>query len=111
MFESFSIYYLYQKRLAEAICHSEIVKPNILLRKLKQRKKIKEKKVCVCVCVCVCVYVKHQCKNGRWWKDMSSPQSTFDLWNFVSNEPFLHEMHYLQIQEIHHCLKITETFE
>ena len=49
MFESFSIYYLYQKRLAEAICHSEIVKPNILLRKLKQRKKIKEKKVCVCV--------------------------------------------------------------
>ena len=59
MFESFSIYYLYQKRLAEAICHSEIVKPNILLRKLKQRKKIKEKKS-VCVCVCVCVCVKHQ---------------------------------------------------
>ena len=51
MFESFSIYYLYQKRLAEAICYSEIVKPNILLRKLKQRKKIKEKKVCVYVCV------------------------------------------------------------
>ena len=42
---------------------------------------------------------------------MPSPQSTFDLLNFVSNEPFLHEMHYLQILELYHCLKITETFE
>ena len=38
MFESLSIYCLYQKRLVETMCYSEIVKPNILLRKLKQRK-------------------------------------------------------------------------
>ena len=36
MFESFSIYCLYQKRLVETICYSEIVKPNILLRKLSK---------------------------------------------------------------------------
>ena len=42
---------------------------------------------------------------------MWSPQSTFDLWNFVSNDPLLHEMHYLQILELHHGLKITEGFE
>ena len=38
MFESLSIYCLYQKRLVETMFYSEIVKPNILLRKLKQRK-------------------------------------------------------------------------
>ena len=35
MFESLSILSLYQKILVETICYSEIVKPNILLRKLK----------------------------------------------------------------------------
>ena len=44
MFESLSIYYLYQKRLVETMCYSEIVKPNILKRKLKQRKKKRKKK-------------------------------------------------------------------
>ena len=39
MFESLSIYCLYQKRLVETICYSKIVKPNNLLTKLKQRKK------------------------------------------------------------------------
>ena len=42
MFESLPFYYI-QNRLAEMICYSEIVKPNILLRKSKQRKK-KQKK-------------------------------------------------------------------
>ena len=39
MFESLSIFSLYQKILVETICCSEIVKPNTLLRKLRQRKK------------------------------------------------------------------------
>ena len=43
MFDSLPFYYIYQNRLVETICYSEIVKPNILLRKLKQRKK-KQKK-------------------------------------------------------------------
>ena len=30
MFESLSIYSLYQKRLVETVCYSEIVKPNIV---------------------------------------------------------------------------------
>ena len=46
MFESLSIYFLYQKRLAETIHDSEIVKPNILLRKLKKKE----------------MWVKHQCR-------------------------------------------------
>ena len=37
MFEPLSIFCLYQKRLVEAVRYSEILKPNILLRKLKQR--------------------------------------------------------------------------
>ena len=37
------VYYLYPKRLVEKICYSEIVKPNILSRKFKQRKTKKEK--------------------------------------------------------------------
>ena len=49
MFESLSICCLYQKRLVETICYSEMVKPNILLRKLKQRKKKRKKrKKCGC---------------------------------------------------------------
>ena len=36
MFEPLSIYCLYQKRLVETVRYSEILKPNILLRKLKQ---------------------------------------------------------------------------
>ena len=44
MLESLSVYCQYQKRLVETICYSEIVKPNILLRKLKQRKKKRKKK-------------------------------------------------------------------
>ena len=55
-FESLSIYCQYQKRLAETICYSEILKPNILLRKLKQRKKKRKKKE---------VLVKCQCRNDR----------------------------------------------
>ena len=43
IFESLSICCLYQKRLVETICYSEMVKPNILLRKLKQRKKKRKK--------------------------------------------------------------------
>ena len=39
MFESLSIFCLYPKILEETICYSEIVKPNTLLRKLKQRNK------------------------------------------------------------------------
>ena len=35
MFESLSIYCLYQKRLVETMCYSEIVKPIILLRQSK----------------------------------------------------------------------------
>ena len=42
MFESLTIYCLYQKRLVETLCYSEIVKPNIL--KLKQRKKMKNER-------------------------------------------------------------------
>ena len=34
MFESLSIYCLYQKRLVETMCYSEILKPNTLFRKL-----------------------------------------------------------------------------
>ena len=26
------------------------------------------------------VWVTHQCRNDRWWRDMWSSQSTFDLW-------------------------------
>ena len=50
MFESLFISCLYQERLIETICYSEIVKPNIL-KKLKQRKKKRKKKE---------VWVKHQ---------------------------------------------------
>ena len=39
MFESLSMFCLYPKILEETICYSEIVKPNTLLQKLKQRKK------------------------------------------------------------------------
>ena len=46
MFELLSIYCLYKKRLVETICCSEIVKPNILLKKLKQRKNKQKEKVC-----------------------------------------------------------------
>ena len=51
-FESLSIYCQYQKRLAETICYSEILKPNILLRKLKQRKKKRKKKEALVKCQC-----------------------------------------------------------
>ena len=69
-FESLSIYSLYDKRLVEMIYYSEILKPNIPLRKLQQRKKKRKKKG---------VWVKHQCRNGRWWRDMWSSQSSFEL--------------------------------
>ena len=48
MFESFSIYYLHQKRVAEAICYSKAKHP---IEKIKvERKKQKERKeVWVCV--------------------------------------------------------------
>ena len=69
MFESLSIYCLYQKNLVETICYSEMVKPNILLTKVKQGKKKRKKKK---------VWVKHQCqyRNDRWWRDKWSPQSS-----------------------------------
>ena len=38
------------------------------------------------------VWVKHQCRNDRWWRDMWSPQFLFDLWkkNFrMSREEFI----------------------
>ena len=65
MFKTFSSYCPYQKRLAETICYSEIVKPNILSRKLKLRKKKRKKKE---------VCVKHQHRNDRWWRDIGHPK-------------------------------------
>ena len=47
MFESLSVYCLYQKGLVETICYSGIVKPNILVKKLKRRKKKRKKEVWV----------------------------------------------------------------
>ena len=38
------------------------------------------------------VWVKHQCRNGRWWRDMWSPQFPFDLWKKnvrISREEFI----------------------
>ena len=52
MFELLSIYWLYQNKLVETIRYSEIVKPNILLRKLKQKKKNEKR------------------KTDGWWRDM-----------------------------------------
>ena len=70
MFVSLSVYCLYQKGLVETICYSGIVKPNILVKKLKQRKKKRKKEV----------WVKHQYRNDRCWRDMWSSKSTFDIW-------------------------------
>ena len=53
MFKSLSIHFLYQKRLVEPTCYSEIVKPNIVQRRLTQRKKKRKKKE---------VLVKHWCR-------------------------------------------------
>ena len=74
IFESLSICCLYQKRLIKTMCYSKMVEPNILLRKLKQGKKKRKKKE---------VQVKHQCRNDKWWRDMWSRQSTFDLWKKI----------------------------
>ena len=75
------VYYLYQKRLVETICFSKTVKPNILLRKIKQKHRKRKKKE---------VRVKYHCRNDRWWEICVHP--TFDLWNFVNNDPLLHEI-------------------
>ena len=48
MFESFSIYYLHQKRVAEAIYYSKAKHP---IEKMKVEKKTKRKKRSVCMCV------------------------------------------------------------
>ena len=63
------------------LSYSKIVKPIIQLRKLKQRKKKRKTKD---------VWVKHQCRNYRWWRDMWSLQSTFHLWkkNQQGHPPF-----------------------
>ena len=106
MFKTFSSYCPYQKKLAETICYSEIVKPNILSRKLKLRKKKRKKKE---------VCVKHQHRNDRWWRDMWSPQTMFDvLWkkNFrMSWEEFIKLLLKKFTLELLCCLKITESFE
>ena len=90
MFESLSIYCLYQKRLVETICCSEIEKAKHSIEKCKAEKEKPKKKE---------VWVKHQCRNDRWWRDIWSPQSTFDLWKKkirISWEEII-EHHYLKI--------------
>ena len=48
MFESFSIYYLHQKKVAEAICYGKAKHP---IEKIKvEGKKQKKEKKCVHVC-------------------------------------------------------------
>ena len=71
MYGFLSVYCVYRKRVLEIICHYESVKQNVLLKKLKQRKKQRRKKE---------TWVKNQCRSDKWWVDMLSPMSTFDLW-------------------------------
>ena len=66
-----SVYCVYRKRVLEIICYYESVKQNVLLKNLKQRKKQRRKKE---------ARVKNQCRSDKWWVDMLSPMSTFDLW-------------------------------
>ena len=66
-----SVYCVYRKSVLEIICYYESVKQNVLLKKLKQRKKQRRKKE---------AWVKNQCRSDKWWVDMLSPMSTFDLW-------------------------------
>ena len=48
-----------------------VLNKNVLLKKLKQRKKQRRKKE---------AWAKNQCRSDKWWVDMLSPMSTFDLW-------------------------------
>ena len=66
-----SVYCVYCKRVLEIICYYESVKQNVLPKKLKQRKRQRRKKE---------AWVKCQCRSDKWWVDMLSPMSTFDLW-------------------------------
>ena len=63
---------------------------------------------------------ENQCRNDRWLDIYGHPKLRLisgrkifgchgrSLLNFLSNDPLLHQMHYLQILELHHCLKITK---
>ena len=86
----FSVYCLYRKRVLEITCYYESVKQNILLKNLKQRKKQRRKKE---------PWVKNQCRSDKWWVDMLSRISTFDLWkkNF--------RMSRLELQELFDILR------
>ena len=66
-----SVYCVNRKRVLEIICYYESAKQNVLLKKIKQRKKQRRKKE---------AWVKNQCRSDKWWVDMLSPMSTFDLW-------------------------------
>ena len=66
-----SVHCVYRKRVLEIICYYESLKQNVLLKKLKQRKKQRRKKE---------PWMKNQCRSDKWWVDMLSPMSTFDLW-------------------------------
>ena len=66
-----SVYCVYRKRVLEIICYYESVKQNVLLKKLKLRKKQHRKEE---------AWLKKQCRSDKWWVDMLSPMSTFDLW-------------------------------
>ena len=91
MFESFSIYFVYQKSLIETVLFWNCKAKYTILKIKAENEKIKKE-----------VWMKYQCRNNRWWRDMWSPQSTFlDViggvyWTFIMKF----------ILELHHCFKL-----
>ena len=63
-----SVYCVYRKRVLEIICYYESVKQNILLKKLKQRKKQCRKKE---------AWVKDQCRFDLWKKNFRMSRLEF----------------------------------
>ena len=79
IFESLSIYCLQQKRLVEMICYFKIVKPNILMKRGTKMKKSRDFKIkAEKEKIKKNVWVKHQCRNCRWWRGKNRPK---ELWN------------------------------